>query len=200
MEKIKTIWDYFKDEFEYPKQIADSILPYNEVWMYVSSTFLNGFINYVEPIGVFLIDRYTPDNEDISDIKVDYKEKGSYKPLVFNGSKKDLKDKILSENIVIYHTNLRCFSDDIIIIAEIEHNEKDINKFMFFWFDMDVSDCCIGRFITTDSKEQVKESVINWLEVSKKENEGKTVEEHSDSGIINYTELPLSFISGWVKF
>ena len=57
--KNKTIWDYFDDKYDYPRQIAHDMLPYGTVWNYVSSTILNGFINYVKPIGIFLIDRYS---------------------------------------------------------------------------------------------------------------------------------------------
>ena len=71
---------------------------------------------------------------------------------------------------------------------------------MFFYFDEDVSDCCIGKFETNDSKEEVIQSIINWLEREKLNNIGRTVKENTESGIINYTELPLSFIKGWVKF
>ena len=71
---------------------------------------------------------------------------------------------------------------------------------MFFWFDMDVSDCSIGRFETSDSKNIVFESLKNWLDEQKKENEGKIFQEQYDNGILNYHELPVSFIEGWVSF
>jgi len=77
MEKKKTIWDYFEDQIEYPRDVVSNPLPYGEVWTYISSTFLNGFINYVKPIKIFLIDRYTPDNEDITDRNVQVKKPGT---------------------------------------------------------------------------------------------------------------------------
>lgn len=200
MEKKKTIWEYFEDNYEFPKEIAHNPIPYGTVWTYVSSTFLNGFINYVKPISCHLIDRYTADNENITDRNISYRNSGEIKWLKFDGTKKELKDKILSGEFQMHHTRLNCFGDDIIILSEIETENDETGKYMFFWFDMDCSDCSIGKFETTDTKEEVIESVVNWLEGCKSENENKTVEEHSDSGIINYTELPLSFLRGWLKF
>jgi len=198
METKKTIWDYFEDNIEYPSEVAHNPIPYGTIWTYVSSTFLNGFINYVNPIGCYLIDRYTPDNENISDRCISYQKKDDNKWLKFDGTKGELKDKILSGEFKMYHTKLDCFGDDIVILSEIETENEVTGKYMFFWFDMDCSDCSIGKFETTDTKEQVIESVINWLEKDKSENINKTVEKYSDSGIVNYTKLPLSFLKGWI--
>ena len=156
-------------------------------------------LNYVKPIGCFLIDRYTPDDGNIDNIS--YQNKDEMDWLKFDGTKKELKDKIISDEIRMYHTNLGCFRDDIIIISEIvTDTENEAGRYMFFWFDMDSSDCSIGRFETTDTKEEVIQSVIVWLEECKLENENKVVEEHIDNGIVNYTELPISFLNGWIKF
>lgn len=40
----------------------------------------------------------------------------------------------------------------------------------------------------------------DYYGTSKDKNKGKTVEEGIDNGIINYTELPISFLQGWLKF
>jgi hypothetical protein len=93
------------------------------------------------------------------------------------------------------HTKLSQFGDDIIILSEIGEN-----TYMFFWFDMDVSDCYIGRFETTDSKDKVIDSLTNWLNKQKEENEGKEFYEGIDNGIWGYHELPLSFLEGWISF
>ncbi len=153
----KTIMDYFNDEIEYPNDVALNPLPMNTLWSYISSTFLNGFVNYVEILKVYVLDRYEDDKTDA----------------VLNLTKQ-------------CHTDLRQFGDDIILLGKIENNEDSLNKFMFFWFDMDVSDCCIGRFETTDNNEIVFEALLNWLEY--------------DNGILGFHELPKSFIKGWVSF
>jgi hypothetical protein len=179
---MEKIFDYFENFEEYPTNVVDNPIPYGTLYSYISSTFLNGFINYTEPIKCYLIDRYTPDDEIITVPNI-------------KGPKKELKEKVLSGEIDCFHTDLDCFEDDIIILSKIQNN-----KYRFFWFDMDVSDCSVGKFETTDSQEDVIQSVVNWLDDCKSKNKGRIVENNLDNGIINYTELPLSFLKGWIKF
>lgn len=200
MTKKKTIWDYFDDNVDYPNEVAHNPLPYGTVWCYISSTFLNAFINYVKPIKVYQLDRY--ECED-GTCEVDYRDKGDYGAnwKKFTGTKAELRKLVLDEKIQFTHTKLHLFSDDIALLAEIENNEEDSKgRYMFFWFDCDVSDCCIGKFETTDTKEEVIQAMVNWLEEAKEENKGKIVEPNYDNGIVNYTELPISFLEGWLKF
>lgn len=201
---MKKIWDYFENNVEYPHEVIHNPIPYNTVWTYISSTYLNGLVNYLTPIKIYLIDRYTPDSEVISDRHVSYRliEKGnSFSWQKFTGTKGELKELFLSGEIDFYHTHMDCFADDIVILAEFEHNEIDgLGRYMFLWYDMDCSDCSVGKFVTSDTKEQVIQSIQNWLEAERKENGYKEVLEHYDNGIVNYTELPNSFMSGWVKF
>lgn len=202
---MKKIWDYFEDNVEYPHEIIHNPIPYNTVWTYISDTYLNGIVNYLTPIKIYLVDRYTPNNEDISDRNVSYRltSGNGFSWEKFKGTKGELKELLLSNKITFYHTNLSCFGDDVIILAEFEHNENDgLGRYMFLWYDMDNSDCSIGKFVTSDSKEQVIESVRNWLETERAENGNREVTESYDNGIVivNYTELPTSFMSGWVKF
>ncbi|MCK9416139.1 hypothetical protein M0Q97_05725 [Candidatus Dojkabacteria bacterium] len=196
----KIIWDYFNDEIQYPKEIVHNPIPYGTVWTYVSSTFLNGFINYVNPIACFVIDRYTADDVEIENVILCNKGDILCNWYDWKGSKKELTDAIVSGEKKMHHTNLGCFDDDIIILAKIETENNDTNKYIFFWFDMDVSDCSIGKFETNDIESDVIQSVINWLDKCKLENMGNNIEEYIDNGIINYHQLPLEFIKGWVSF
>lgn len=180
---MKKIWDYFKNSVDYPRILTGEILPFDEVWMYVSYCFLNAFINYVKPIKIYSIGRYTPDEELI--------EYGKEKL-----TKKELRDKIIANEIKEYHTELNCLRDDIVVLARIE----DSGDYIFFYFDMDVSDCSIGRIKTEDSQNGIVQSVINWLEDEKNKNKGKSFEKNMDNGIINYYELPNSFFRGWVGY
>ncbi len=202
MAKKKTIWDYFEDNIDYPSEVAHKPLPYGTVWCYISSTFLNGIINYVKPISCFVLDRYTADDENIGDGNFTVCNKGEFgKWHKWAGTKKELITAITSGEKEMYHTDMNCFGDDIALLAEIETNEEDgKGRYMFFWFDCDVSDCCIGKFETTDTKEDVIQSMKNWLDETKEENKGKIVEEGYDNGIVNYSELPISFLKGWLKF
>jgi hypothetical protein len=196
----KKIWDYFEDNIEYPKNIADNPIPYGEVWTYVSSTFLNGFINYVKPIGCYVVNRYTEETEDISDREVSICDKGKFGNWhKFSGTKKGLIDLIVSEEKEVYHTRLNCFADDIIILAKIETESDEENKYIFFWFDSDVSDCSIGKFKTNDSQEEILNSIENWLKETYADD--KTGHEASHDELSSgYHKLPLSFLQGWISY
>lgn len=198
----KQIWDYFHSNVDYPKNMVHFPIPYGTMWAYISSTYLNGFINYVRPISVFVLDRYTPKDEDITDRKNNLYDAGGYKKYYnFVGTKGELIDKVVKETVKFTHTNLDCFGDDIIILAEVDNDETDcLGRYIFFWFDYDVSDCCIGKFETVDTVEQVKESVLNWLNHNKEINKHYKIDGILDNGILDYTELPLSFLNGWLKF
>jgi hypothetical protein len=202
MAKKKTIWDYFENNVDYPSEVAHNPLPYGTVWCYISSTFLNGIINYVKPISCFVLDRYTADDENVGDRNFTVRNKGEFGNWhKWDGTKKELINAITSGEKEMHHTDMNCFGDDITLLAEIETNEDDNKgRYMFFWFDCDVSDCCIGKFETTDTKEEVIQSMINWLDENKEENKGKVVEEGHDNGIVNYSELPICFLKGWLKF
>lgn len=185
MTKNKNIWSYFDDNVEYPKDVAHNTLPYGTIWCYISSTFLNGLVNYVKPISCFVIDRYTSPQTVISNE---------------HGRKSELIKSII-EGKKVYHTNLHMFQDDFIILSKIENEENDgKGRYMFFWFDCDVSDCCIGKFETEDDIETVKNSVKLWLDERKFENKDLNFEVDMDNGILDYSELPVSFLSGWLKF
>jgi len=195
--KKKTIFSYFDEEVEYPNNVALNPIPYGVVWQYISSTFLNGFINYVEPFGCYVVNRYTLESATLSkkkliDIEASEREE-------FTGTKKELIDLIVSEKKKMCHTNLGCFEDDIFIVAKIaDEIEGDFGRYMFFWFDMDVSDCCIGRFITCDSEDEILKSLENFLHENYVEN--KEHEESHSEDSLGYHKLPLSFLRGWISF
>ena len=73
------------------------------------------------------------------------------------------------------------------------------NKYMFFWFDCDVSDCVIGRFFIDDSQEEVIASVEAWLEECIKGKNHEIIESY-DNGIVGYHKMPLEYFKGWLKF
>ena len=127
------------DHYEYPnsKLLVQGIQP-NTWFEYISSTYLNGLINYVNPVHIVLMERYTMHNED------------------------KIKERI-SELEKACHTKLGIFDDDIIILATVKDVE---NEYYIFWFDGDVSDCCLGRYCP-DGKVTVGEMKVmlnEWLE------------------------------------
>ena len=214
---------YFEGCQDYPKDKVENILPYGEVWNYISSSFLNGFINYVTPVKVFQIDRYSPEYEDMSQYKINVWKPSEHSPAIFNGTKSQLRDAIVKTELSTYG-RIDCFADDIVVLGSIALNvpsefaklrkiapnidhhcehwslySDHANKFMYFWFDCDVSDCSIGRFETEDSPEEVSKSLENWLAELKKDRESDVVCEWS-SGVVDYHELPTSFVSHWARF
>jgi hypothetical protein len=77
--------------------------------------------------------------------------------------------------------------------------KKNIKKYIFFWFDYDVSDCCVGRFETNDDVEDIKQSIVNFL-LEEEQGKRKETIEFGDYGVVSHTELPLSWLKGWLKY
>lgn len=109
----------FMETIEYPthEQFLSGIQP-GISYDYVSSTYLNGFINYVDILDAFMIHRYMNEKE-------------------FTESIERIKHKIKTREV---HTNVQDSSeyDDILILGKIE------DMYVYFWNDCDCSDCCIG--------------------------------------------------------
>jgi hypothetical protein len=148
--------DYFEYCQFYPSDPLDDLLPPGEIWEYISSTFLNGFINYVKIEDAYVINRYSSWVE----VQENY-------------------TRWLEEDP--YHTRLNVFDDDVIVLAQTE------KYYWFFYFDHDVSDCCIGRFEKEDHKEvEVKNLFFEYVKsVSKEE---------------RFLKIPTTKIKGWVSF
>jgi hypothetical protein len=145
---MKNIFDYFDETVDYPSNVVEDPIPYGICWNYISSTLLNGFINYVKPIAIYAIDRYTPDDEEITvhehDDNMNWKNT--------TATKKEIRDRIINGKIQSFHTDLHILQDDIVILAKLNNETKFFqpnwikeimpeNKYIFFWFDCDVSDC-----------------------------------------------------------
>lgn len=92
---MKNFWDLFDDCIEYPdNELKLNGIPKNVFYEYISSTYLNGFINYVENYDAIMIERYEDWWED--------------------------KEKYENEND--HHTNYSKYPDDVIIFAESEND------------------------------------------------------------------------------
>jgi hypothetical protein len=83
------------------------------------------------------------------------------------------------------HTKLGAFGDDVLILSKIKKN-----LYIYFWFDCDVSDCCIGIFETNDYEDVVinkfTEYCMNRI--------------HHDDGTHGAIELPVEYLRGWISF
>lgn len=194
---------YFENgTIEFPRNIAFNPLPWGSYWEYVSSTFLNGFINYVEIKKAFLLARYTHWNEQL-DMSVSVREPPEdFKPtpwVNFSGTKEEVYQQLTMKGAV-YHSKLDVdFQDDVLILARIVDDEALVARqfsgetpWILFWFDRDGSDCCIGRFLTGEPEDKVLADF----------------EAHAmslDFGILDDNdikekarEIPLHYFAGWL--
>lgn len=180
------IKDYFHEEVEYPNDIAENPLPLGRLLSYVSSTFLNGFINYVLPIEAAILNRYVPLDwvmDEALEGKTYQEPAGSFKWKSFPSGilKKELIELLTQPNRLA-SADLGLFDDDIVLLATAK---TDPTIYYFFWFDQDVSDCQIGRFHTSDDVEVVREKFDKFVE----------------NLSFGHTQLPLHFFSaGWTVF
>jgi len=176
--------DYFEDLIEYPDDIASNPLPINTLYAYVSSAFLNGFINYVEIIKAFVLGRYMKWDDDFVKYEIYTIDKKGQWRTSHSKTKRAAYNKLVKKGAV-HHSRLNtAFGDDIVILAET--GKKDI--YYFFWYDCDCSDCKIGRFQTSDNKSMIIEKFYNFVEEITELNEWDEAK-----------EIPLHYFQGWIK-
>jgi hypothetical protein len=166
---------YFEFSQEYPDVIGVMMQP-GVYQKYVSSTFLNGWINYVEIKQAWLITRYQP-----------------------HSANKQAVEQFNADPPV--HVDLgKTFGDDVLVLAQEEHHPT---FWWVFWFDHDVSDCCIGRFESVESEEIIAADFARWaqersLDMSKDYSGNEGLEENNSGWPAS--ELDVSKFRGWVGF
>ncbi len=170
---------YFKYEDEYGEP-TEILMKDGTLISYISSTFLNGWINYVKPLAVRLITRYSDQEDD------------GYEGNV-------ARVKVWQENPQ-HHADLSFFKDDILILGVPDMwkwRSEPTNEYWFFWFDQDVSDCQIGRFTTEDSRETVLKNFIDYADhISEK----LSVDYGASPTPVKSLEIKLETLRGWIKF
>lgn len=138
--------DLFTDEQEYPtdNQKVNGI-PEGQLFLYVSNTYLNAFINCIKPIKMYVAGRYYPEHSAIGRV-VKYQDPPhsfQWKELPLTATKRDIIN-LFSEPGRVCHLDLTDLMDDVLILGKYTDDE-DVEQYMFFWYDRDVSDCCVGR-------------------------------------------------------
>jgi len=131
---------------------------------YISSTFLNGWINYVKPVKAFVIHRYEEDAGALGQRVEEWHKEAPY------------------------HTKLSVFQDDVLLLGRSERGD-----WWYFWFDCDVSDCCIGKF-EDDSGSDIPAEFEEYVQSRAEELKGY------HSGPPAWMELDVKKIRGWVSF
>jgi hypothetical protein len=156
--------EYTPHDSEYPRPAVEPLKP-GVFWSYISSTFLNGWINYTgDAVRAYLMERY-------------------YSP--------ERNDETNAESLARwhadppFHSKLGELGDDVILVTKDEGG-----KWWVYWFDCDVSDCCIGILDTADDDAAVLAAFDEWIAVRQVDlrPEGKALPIEPKS------------IRGWVSF
>ena len=129
--------EYLPDRAEY-SDVADpeDLLPLGQWHDYISTTFLNGWINYVKIRSAWCINRYRTEP----------------------GEPEALREAVRKFNEEpSYHTDFGELRDDVLILA------KAGKAWWVFWFDQDCSDSSIGRFRTEDPEGHVIRAFEEWV-------------------------------------
>jgi hypothetical protein len=189
---------YFQETEEYPREVAFNPLPWNVLYEYITTDFLNAFINKVKIKKAYLISRYTNESEIIKNVQIADPPR-SYNWTTFSGNKQEVFDRLTIPGAVC-HSKLNDFGDDVLILSKIEIQDKshypdreNLNYYMFFWYDCDCSDSCIGRFFTEDTESQV----IQEFDTFVKERNDKLSVDYRATGILR--EIPLHYFTGWIS-
>lgn len=141
----------FDDCIDYPKprDIISGIKP-GRCFEYVSSTYLNGFINYVDIIGGAMIQEYMNDEEFDEAIKrvEDFTNSDEWHTKFNNGKEYDTTAVI----------------GKVTDICDIDENNTT-DMYVIFIYDRDVSDCFIGGISANEfeSDDEAYESFIQFV-------------------------------------
>lgn len=190
----KNIFDFFDESFDYPKVVQlDEILKPGVIYNYVTSAFLNGFINIGGPIvAALLVHRYSAWDEKCS-FEFSYQDPPRSLKWTRVGAnesltKREVFDLVTQTEGRLCHTDLSIFRDDVMILTK---TERTPNEYLFFWFDCDVSDCCIGRFQTDLPLDQIVAAMVKT---------GRDTSERYQQHPEDPTPIPLHALTGWMKF
>lgn len=130
-------YDLFDLYLEYPDEtlLAERGVVQNTLYEYVSSDYLQGFVNYVKIYSAIMVERYEEFNDQMLQRTYDELSKSR-------------------------HSNYYDIcEDDVALFGETK------NSLWFFYLDRDVSDCMIGRIEKGKvTKEEFKQLFIDTLE------------------------------------
>lgn len=187
------IYDLFDEDIEYPDN--DEIVEGVNVgvnFCYISNTYLNGFINYVDIIGGYMIRRYKVLEKDIEKSRENNNQ--SKEDLSWEESCK-LVDK-LSNGCHTCLSDSNKFDDQLILA-------KNSNSYWLFWNDCDCSDCCIGRLdiklFESDevALEYLRKTVVKFTDYYTYRSNGKMeIDESLSDTYMKF--IPASSFTGWI--
>lgn len=124
---VNTLFENIVDEECPMRRCLFNGVQINKGFVNVSSTYCNGFVNYIHDPHLVLLNRYRNEDEFV-----------------------DLSKQFVSlSDRDWYHTDLGSnYPDDILVFGTNDQHNPD--SYVLIWFDQDVSDCCIWRFDIRD--------------------------------------------------
>jgi len=171
----------FPTEVEFMTEDLVSNFRSGYIYHYVGSTFLNGYVNYIKPIKLYLLERYRTQGKIF--------EETVWRPFV---------------EAPPFHTDLNGLDDDVFILGETN------DHYYFFWYDCDCSDCAIGRQQKKNIKQEeainwfdnYAERLVDtkMVEYRSSNREKLEIADECCEGISGYREIPLKCLRGWIKF
>ena len=188
---------FFDSVVEYPKDVAYNPLPIGTHYTRVSDSILNGFINYVDIKRAWCLNRYLSlDAEYDNNLKLCHpKNSIKWLPVVDIIGHKPTKREVLAllnEKGRTFHSKLDCdFQDDVLILSKAKNDDDSDTVWVYFWYDRDCSDCCIGRFVTTLHDQLVLDSFDTYAaNINTRINTFDTIEPP--------TLIELHYFTGWL--
>ena len=118
---------------------------------YVPCAFLDGVINHLEILKVFVGNRYCASMPEPCNREAHLNIDGKWREVTAK-TRKEMMDHVLKSDP--HHTEFGIFREDIFILAETD---------TWFWlleYDPDVSDCCIGRFKKIEARDVVMDGSV----------------------------------------
>jgi hypothetical protein len=92
---------------------------------------------------------------------------------------------LLTEPCRTIHSCLGVFQDDVLVLFK-----HPSGVYWFFWFDCDVSDCCIGRFTTDLPDVEVIQLfdryVMDWQAQHRANTEARLIPRHYFNGWLSF--------------
>ena len=190
-------FELFEDCLEYPGDIiAEQGVLQNMFYSYISTTFLNGFINYVNIDRMLLIERYSimhPIKNQLILEQIDDNTGHFNADIKLKVNETLVKEKLGDE----YHKLFARIPDDdmilntlddLIIFAHTDHSS------WIFWSDRDCSDSCIGRIMKNKcDMDTFVSSFLSHIQNGQPDNRQPS----SESVTGNYLELPTPK-NGWI--
>lgn len=177
--------DYFKHSIDYTVDMVSGPIACGVLNRFVSSSFLNGFINYVTPVKAFVVSHYYRWDEPMDHIISIQNPPGSSKWKDFKcTTKEDAYKELIIAGTTFHSLCDKHFNDDVAILTKC--GKLDIrNCYLFFYYDLDSFDCSLGRFSTEDDEPLVIERFNLFIK--------------SLSSVDKPREIPLSYFNGWIS-